>query len=141
MPAPDGPQWVFHHRNGQLFMPAKWLREREVHPNELTVEDENTTLTRRGNRLTPEEALWYRKQGEAISSGIMRSVQREGIVNPVKITGGRYPMIRDGFHRVASVDDLHMVPITYNENEPIVQSERLPIHWQRWNETHREDYE
>lgn len=118
-------------------MPAKWLREMEVHPNEITLEDENTRLTRRGNRLTPEEALWYRKQSEAIKSGITESISREGIVNPVKVRGGRSPMIRNGFHRVASVDPLHMVPITYDEDAPQVRQGELPEHIERWNETHR----
>jgi hypothetical protein len=130
---------TWHHLNGQLFMPAKWLREMDVHPKEITIQDENTRLTRRGNRLTPEEALWVRKEDEAISAGITESIEREGIVNPVKVTGGRYPMIRNGFHRVASVDPLQMVPITYDEGAPEAQSERLPAHTAREGELHHPD--
>jgi len=116
-------------------MPAKWLRDLDVHPREITVEDENTRLTRRGNRLTPEEALWVRKEDEAIKSGVTESIRKEGIVNPVKVMGGRSPMIKNGFHRVASVDPLQMVPITYDLDAQDVMG--LPAHVHRENETSR----
>lgn len=126
---------AFHHLNGQLFMPAKWLREMELH-GDVTIGDEQTAY-RRGWPV--EKAFWNRKQDEAISSGIYRSVQKEGIVNPVKVAGGRSPHIVNGFHRVASMDDLHMVPITYDKEAPEAQSERLPAHMSREDEEYRQD--
>lgn len=126
---------AFHHINGQLFMPAKWLKDMDLH-GDVTIEDEQIA----GRRGWPvEKAFWDRKENEAIRSGITRSVQREGIVNPVKVAGGRSPHIVNGFHRVASVDDLHMVPITYNRDAPEAQSGRLPEHTSREDENYRDE--
>lgn len=127
---------AFHHLNGQLFMPAKWLREMDLH-GDVTIQDEETA-SRRGWPL--EKAFWNRKQDEAVDSGVYSSIMKEGIVNPVKVSGGRYPHIVNGFHRVASMDDLHMVPITYDKDAKEAQSERLPAHENRWDEQyHGED--
>lgn len=126
---------AFHHLNGQLFMPAKWLRDMELH-GDVTLRDEQIA-SRRGWPV--EKAFWDRKGSEAISSGIYDSVQREGVVNPVKVVGGRSPHIVNGFHRVASVDDLTMVPITYNRDAPEAQSSRLPSHGHREDEEYREN--
>lgn len=129
---------AFHHLNDQLFMPAKWLKNLPVHPDELTVEDvSDRTMVRDPEGFmrprTPEEALWSRKEDEAIKSGVYRSVMREGIVNPVRLeTSGQNPMIKDGFHRVASVEDTTFVPITYSDEGP--RRSGLPEHSHRENE-------
>lgn len=116
-------------------MPAKWLKDMELH-GDVTIEDEQTA-SRRGWPV--ETVFWDRKETEAIRSGITRSIQKEGIVNPVKVVGGRSPHIVNGFHRVASVDDLHMVPITYDKDAPEAQADRLPAHQSREDEEYRDD--
>lgn len=121
---------AFHHLNGQLFMPAKWLKDMDL-AGDVTIGDEQLA-GRRGWPL--EKAFWNRKQDEAVDSGIYESIQREGIVNPVKVSGGRYPHIVNGFHRVAAVDPLYMVPITYDKDAKEAQADRLPAHTERWDE-------
>jgi hypothetical protein len=134
---------AFHHLNGQLFMPASWLRGLEVHPAEIMDRDhEVASRTYKYDRregvqrqMTPEEALWHRKEDEAIKSGILDSVRKEGgIVNPVNMTmeSGR-PMIRNGFHRVSTQDDEQFVPITYSADSGR-RRKGLPEHTDRWDE-------
>jgi hypothetical protein len=126
----------WHHLNGQLFMPVKMLRDMPIHPREMTTADA-PTQTRAGRQVSEDESFWNRKSDEAYDSGIYKSVQREGIVNPIRVgVEGREIGIRNGYHRVAAAHDIDptmFVPITYGTPKE-AQSERLPAHTHRENE-------
>lgn len=110
----------------------------DVDPREVTVDDTNQSYKLRGGTMPVEEALWRRKEDEAYASGVMDSVEKEGVVNPVELTPNRRnPRIMNGYHRVASVNALDkvygkvnsFVPVTFKKNEK--EAHNLPVHWQR----------
>jgi hypothetical protein len=130
---------AFHHLNDQLFMPKSWLRSLPV-DNDLDIADVEDAgsrtirdpYTNERRYTTPEDEFWDRKGNEAINSGVYKSVQRHGIVNPVELgVSGRTIEIKNGYHRVASADDHSFIPITYTKKD---QVDGLPIHYDRENE-------
>lgn len=128
---------TWHHLNGQLFMPARMLREElEGSDLELTTKD----VTRSGH--PSEEKFWQRKSDEAYDSKVYSSIKKEGIVNPVRLSRSRgQTTLINGAHRIAAANDIDpsmFVPITYKEKvaDPEAQSDRLPGHVNREDETY-----
>jgi len=128
---------TWHHLNGQLFMPTSMLRDMVDTSWEMTTKD----VTRSGH--PSEEAFWNRKGDEALAVGLHRSLRKEGMVNPVRLSRhGRGEMsVFNGFHRIAAAHDIDpswMIPVTYTEDthDPEAQSERLPGHVHREDETY-----
>lgn len=118
-------------------MPVRMLRENlEGSDLELTTKD----VTRAG--YPSEDMFWQRKGDEAYKAGIYKSILKEGIVNPIRLSmrGGETTLV-NGAHRIAAaheIDPLMFVPVTYKEkvNDPEAQSERLPGHVHREDETY-----
>ena len=128
---------TWHHLNGQLFMPVRMLREELEGSNlELTTKD----VTRSGH--PSEEAFWNRKGDEAQAVGLHKSLRKEGMVNPIRLSRSRgKTTLVNGAHRIAAAHDIDpswMVPVTYTEavNDPEAQSDRLPGHVHREDETY-----
>jgi hypothetical protein len=128
---------TWHHLNEQLFMPASMLRtELEGSDLEMTTKD----VTRSGH--PSEDAFWNRKSDEAYKSGLHTSLRKEGMVNPIRLGRSRgQTSIVNGAHRIAAAHDIDpswMVPVTYKEavNDPETQSDRLPGHVHREDETY-----
>lgn len=118
-------------------MPASMLREElEGSDLELTTKD----VTRSGH--PSEELFWNRKGDEAQAIGLHKSLRKEGMVNPIRLSRSRgQTTIVNGAHRLAAAHDIDpswMVPVTYKEkvNDPEAQSERLPAHVHREDETY-----
>ena len=107
--------------------------------------DDTWTQTRAGRQVSPEESFWNRKSDEAFNSRIYHSIEKEGIVNPVRVGVENGELgIRNGYHRVAvanSIDPSMFVPITYKVGDPEAQSERLPGHVHREDETYLHELE
>ena len=117
-------------------MPVRMLREElEGSDLEFTTED----VTRYGH--PSEEAFWNRKGDEAQAIGLHKSLRKEGMVNPIRLSRSRgESTLVNGAHRIAAAHDIDpslMVPITYTEavHDPEAQSERLPWHSHREDET------
>ncbi len=128
---------TWHHLNGQLFMPTSMLRDMVDPSWDMTTKD----VTRSGH--PSEEAFWNRKGDEAQAVGLHKSLRKEGMVNPVRLSRhGRGEMsVFNGFHRIAAAHDIDpswMIPVTYTEeaHDPEAQSERLPAHVHREDETY-----
>lgn len=133
---------TWHHLNGQLFMPVSMLRENlEGSDLEMTTKD----VTRSGH--PSEDAFWNRKGDEAYNAGIYQSIRKEGIVNPIRLSmRGRQTTLVNGAHRIAAAHDIDpsmFVPITYSEtnHDPEAQSDRLPSHTHREDETYFHELE
>jgi hypothetical protein len=128
---------AFHHLNDQLFMPVSTLKE--ATPTEVTHADvENARghvrddYTGQRRPKTVEDAFWERKAEEAVTSGVFRSIQREGIVNPVEVSKqGRFITVLNGYHRIASADPHAFVPVSYKAYNEV---EGLPVHYNRVDE-------
>ncbi len=128
---------TWHHLNEQLFMPTSMLRtELEGSDLEMTTKD----VTRSGH--PSEDAFWNRKGDEAQAIGLHKSLRNEGMVNPIRLSRSRgQTTIVNGAHRIAAAHDIDpswMVPVTYKEavSDPEAQSERLPAHVHREDETY-----
>lgn len=123
-------------------MPTSMIREKlEGSDLELTTKD----VTRAG--YPSEDAFWNRKGDEALAVGLHKSLRKEGMVNPIRLSmrGGQTTLV-NGAHRIASAHDIDpswMVPVTYTEavNDPEAQSERLPAHVHREDETYLHELE
>lgn len=107
--------------------------------NELTHEDveESGGLMRdpyTGERRVkePRDAFWERKDEEAYKSGVWKSIQQHGVVNPVELRKtGRSLEILNGYHRVVASPEHSFVPVTYSSRP---QVEGLPVHYNREGE-------
>ena len=128
---------TWHHLNEQLFMPASMLREElEGSDLEMTTKDVNRS------GYPSEDAFWNRKGDEAHAVGLHKSLRKEGMVNPIRLRrrGGQATLVK-GAQRLAAAHDIDpsmFVPITYKEkvNDPEAQSDRLPAHVHREDETY-----
>lgn len=64
-----------------------------------------------GDKVSPDETdqeLWDRKKAEADASGITESIDKKGVVRPVRVTGGG--TVKNGHHRIAGAGEHWFAP-------------------------------